>query len=270
MNRVEELRFGKQMDKSPDKKTLIGTIITHKCTRVLDLGAGTGLISKTIAAAGIKADAVDKCFKTDELINTEYLTYYPVDMFTFLKNTTNKYDCIVLSAILHELNPFQINKLKRLLKKVIDKDKCLILIREPFYEKTKEGIKPFKDIESQKKIKELVTNLTPENKLKKFFKTPKLSWRNVPKCIKYLNLVFTNSYGEQSWEREVKENRFAFSKNYLEKFCKSLIPNCDIFTTKIYDKSYAQIINNIGYTKEVVDSFEYSTCLLIAQIKSTK
>lgn len=265
--RVEELKFGKQMDKALDKKTLIRTVIKAKPKRVLDLGAGTGIISKGISEANIFVDAVDNCFKTDLLINTEFLTYHPVNIFTFLKHTSNKYDCIILSALLHELNPFEILKLKRLLKRVIDKEDCTIIIREPYYEKTKECIKPFISKDAQKKFKELMITLTPEKTIRKFFRKPKLSWLTVPKCIKYLNLAFTVSYGEQSWKREVKEYKYAYSKKYLERFCKSIIPEAVTIITQNYDKNYKQFFIECGYTEEVYSSFEWTNCTLIAKGK---
>ena len=138
MNRKEELEFGKQMDASPDKKEVADLVIKYKRTNVLDLGAGTGIISKLISEAGIYCTAVDNNFKTEDTKNTSKLLYVPYDIITFVsskvrlfekldndpetdkqKVNTLKYDCIILSAVLHELSKKEFNYLKKNLCKIV-------------------------------------------------------------------------------------------------------------------------------------------------------
>ena len=138
MNRKEELEFGKQMDASPDKKEVADLVIKYNRKNVLDLGAGTGIISDLIAAAGSKCTAVDNNFKTDDLKCTDILEYCPIDLVDFVKceialfensfkSKKDKYDCIILSAVLHELNKKEFNFLKKNLYKIVT-DYCIVII----------------------------------------------------------------------------------------------------------------------------------------------
>ena len=58
----ELIKFGKRMDQAEDKQLLVD--YAEGATRVLDLGAGTGKISRDIAEKwGAHCDAVDLEFK---------------------------------------------------------------------------------------------------------------------------------------------------------------------------------------------------------------
>lgn len=266
----EELRFGQQMEKAEDKQRLIELVIRRGCKHALDLGAGTGFIAKQLSLNGIKADAVDCNFKTESYQNTELLTYYPTDLLKYVESTEKTYDCIILSAVLHELPPKVRKRLQKGLRRITDKNHCLILIREPYYEKMKDGrIRPYLSLETQKSIATEIELLTPEKDVYEFKKTHKLSSGlidTVPSVIKSLNLVFTRSYGSQSWEREKHEHRFAFSKQYLEKWCKGILGVGIKFAHEIYDKDYKEYFKKAGYTPNVADGIEYTNCLLAAEL----
>ncbi len=170
-NRLEELQFGKQMDNANDKKRIIELVKNNHCSNVLDLGAGTGIISKQISELKIKTSAVDNNFKINEYQNTNFLSYYSCNLIEFIKTTKEKYDCIILSAVLHELSKKEFNYLKKNLYKITNSNKCIIIIREPYYEKMANGqIKPFKNKDVQFTISDLIKVLTPDDFKKDLFK----------------------------------------------------------------------------------------------------
>ena len=86
-SREEELQLGLQMDRSDEKLQLVEKVVKANRKNVLDLGAGTGILSKLISKHKIKCSAVDNNFKVDEYHNDDYITYYPVDLVKFVKNT---------------------------------------------------------------------------------------------------------------------------------------------------------------------------------------
>lgn len=267
--RQEELLFGAQMDHSDEKLKLVQKVVDAKRTNVLDLGAGTGILSRLISEKGIKCSAVDNNFKVDEYHNGEFITYYPVDLIKFVSNTDEKFDCVILSAVLHELPKEDYKFLQKNLKKIITKD-CLILIREPYYEKVKvQGEKnyyrPFKSYnEQQKAVKKIIT-LTPDDFSNSFNMTPKISEVHVPFPVKILSMSFTYSYGKDSWEREKNEYRYTFSLNKLLKFCRKTLGNECVIKTETFDESYRKHFNECGYTDDILNSVEYTNCLIEAK-----
>ena len=279
MNRKEELEFGKQMDASPDKKEVADLVIKYKRKNVLDLGAGTGIISDLIAAAGIKCTAVDNNFKTDDLKCTDILKYYPIDLVDFVKCEIalfenpffkvkkDKYDCIILSAVLHELNKKEFNYLKKNLYKIVTDD-CIVIIREPYYQRWHDDKRiclPFTSLEEQDATMEEILNVTDKDFQKLFNDTKKLSEKRVPYPIKVLNMAFTYSYGKDSWDREVKEYRYTFSYKDLVKFIKGVYNNnFDIIIRKKFDKHYNKHFKKCGYSDNILSSVDYTNCTLIA------
>ncbi len=277
MNRKEELEFGKQMDASPDKKEVADLVIKYNRKMVLDLGAGTGIISKLISEAGITCVAVDNNFKTEDIKSTEKLIYVPMDLVTFVKNQVDvfkysltkypKYDCIILSAVLHELNKKEFNYLKKNLCKIVTDD-CIVIIREPYYQRWHDDKRiclPFTSLEEQNIAMEEILNVTDKDFQKLFNDTKKLSERRVPYPIKVLNMAFTYSYGKDSWDREVKEYRYTFSYKDLVKFIKGIYNNnFDILIRKKFDKHYNKHFKKCGYSDNILNSIDYTNCTLIA------
>lgn len=265
--RQEELNFGKQMDNAFDKKRIVKLVVDGKCKNVVDLGAGTGMIARQISEFGIKVSAVDLNFKADGIKNTPLLTYYPCDLVRFVYNIDEKFDCIILSAVLHELSREDFSLLAKGLKKIADPDGCMIIIREPYFERMPDGrIRPFKTKELQEIIPKIIGISTPDRNREEFLDTPKKSEISVPNCIKYLNMAFTYSYGADSWYREVKENRYAFSKKVLVSFCKKVLGSDGItFQYEFFDKEYKTYFRECGYADRILDSIEYTNCLIVAK-----
>lgn len=266
--RAEELKFGLQMEQSDEKLRLVQKVIDARCTNVLDLGAGTGFLSREISARGIKCSAVDNDFKVNTYQNTPYLTYYPVDLITFVKNTTEKFDCVILSAVLHELTPKAFRYLQNNLQKIITDD-CLLLIREPYYEPKLDGDKvyyrPFRSYAAQQKAIKKIITLTPDAFYNDFKHARKVSGVWVPTPIRILSMSFTYSYGKESWAREKNEYRYTFDIEDLTKFCKKVLGSTCTLCKETFDKDYRRFFRECGYTDDILDGITYTNCLIQAQ-----
>lgn len=260
------IEFGKRMDLAEDKTTLVECAEGAKY--VLDLGAGTGKISRDIAAAyNAHVDAVDIQFK-DNCQNTDNVTYYGVDILEFLRTATNKYNCIILSAILHELDDNYLEEVFTYLPQVMDTN-CRIIIREPFYD---EVLGPIKE-EDAVKFSNLVKDNLPAGKAIEFFTTKKLhnSWYGLVghylparSALEWLNLCFTLSYGEQSWEREKHELRYARPLNWAkEKFNFTSRPFTGFQVLPVLDKTYRRHFINVNIPAEAFDLIQYTGMIIL-------
>jgi SAM-dependent methyltransferase len=256
------IEFGKRMDQAEDKLLLVD--YAEGATEVLDLGAGTGKISRDIAEKwGAHCDAVDLEFK-DNCQNSDKITYYSMDINEFLATSKKKYDCIVLSAILHELSD---NYLETMFAHLQDRlaDNARILIREPFYDTILGPVVP-RDLNT---FVDLVKNKLPAGKTIEFAQTPKLnsgSSLNINDLvgIDWVNLSFTISYGDASWEREKQELRYARSLNW----CKGIFNfSCRPFTGfqvyPVLDKTYKKHFINAGLPGEAFDLIQYTGMIVV-------
>jgi len=263
----EIIEFGKRMDLAEDKKTLVE--YAEGATSVLDLGAGTGKIARDIASAyGAKVDAVDIQFK-DNCQNSDNVTYYGMGIREFLSITKTKYDCIILSAILHELSDDYLECLTTYLPKVMNTN-CRVIIREPFYDET---LGPILKEDEEAFIKLVKDNL-PAGKAIEFFISEKL---NAPTCgiqianrvlgisaLDWANLSFTISYGEQSWEREKNELRYARSLNWCKNFFNfTNRPFTAFQVLPTLDKTYKQHFINANIPGEAFDLVQYTGMIII-------
>ena len=254
------IEFGKRMNQAEDKALLVD--YAEGAKQVLDLGAGTGKISRDIAEKwGAHCDAVDLQFK-EELQNSDKVTYYSMDINTFLVTTEKKYDCVILSAILHELSNEYLEQMFVYLQKVLATN-ARILIREPFYDYT---LGPVKELN---KFVELVQNKLPAGKTIEFAQTEKLhSGKSLDITdmtgIDWVNLCFTISYGEASWEREKHELRYARELNW----CKGIFnfsqrPFTGFQVYPVLDKTYKQHFINAGIPGEAFDLIQYTGMIVV-------
>lgn len=258
----EIVKFGKRMDQAEDKLLLVD--YAEGATRVLDLGAGTGKISRDIAEKwGAHCDAVDLEFK-DNCQNSELITYYSQDINTFLATTKNKYDCVVLSAILHELSDDYIKRMLVLLQDIMLPN-CRILIREPFYD-TILGPVLNEDLD---RFVELVKNNLPAGKAMEFAKTMKLN-SGLPldimnfEGIDWVNLCFTISYGDASWEREKYELRYARSLDWCKQFFNlPRRPFTGFQVFPVLDKTYRRHFINANLPAEAFDLIQYTGMIVV-------
>lgn len=256
------IEFGKRMDQAEDKQVLVDYAKGFKS--ILDLGAGTGKISRDIAEKwNTHVDAVDLQFK-DNCQNSDKITYYSMDINTFLATTKNKYDCIILSAILHELSDSYLETMFHHLNRVLLSN-CRIIIREPFYDNAL-GPVLCKDLN---KFVELVQNKLPAGKAIEFAMTKKLHSEKPLDItdmigIDWINLCFTISYGEASWEREKYELRYARLLNWVkEKFNFNNRPFTGFQVLPVLDKTYREHFVNAGIPGEAFDLIQYTGMLVI-------
>ncbi len=264
------VEFGKRMDTAEDKKTLVEYAAGSKF--VLDLGAGTGKISRDIAEAyNSQVDAVDIQFK-DNCQNSGNVTYYGIGIKEFLyreaelKGAKKKYDCIILSAILHELGKEDIKALQIYLPALMS-DNCRILIREPFYDQT---LGPVLE-KDRVTFCDLVSSNVSAKKVVEFMQTPKLSsdnyvsnMVNFGSFIDYANLAFTISYGEQSWAREVQELRYARSLDWCKAFFNfTNRPFTGFQVMPILDTTYRTHFKNAGIPAEAFDLIQYTGMIVV-------
>jgi len=258
----EIIEFGKRMDQAEDKAMLVD--YAEGATSVLDLGAGTGKISRDIAEKwGAHVDAVDIQFK-DNCQNSDSVTYYGMGINEFLDYTENKYDCIVLSAILHELSDEYIEDMcAKLQDKMLPN--CRILIREPFVDNILGPVIP----KDQNKFVELVKNKLPAGKAIEFALTPKLnSGRTLDVTdligIDWINLSFTLSYGDQAWEREKHELRYARQLNWCKgAFNFNRRPFTGFQVYPVLDKTYKTHFINAGIPGEAFDLIQYTGMIVV-------
>lgn len=258
----EIIDFGKRMDAAEDKAMLVD--YAEFATRVLDLGAGTGKISRDIAEKwGAHVDAVDIQFK-DNCQNSELVTYYGMSISNFLKTyKDNKYDCIVLSAILHELNSDELATLAAYLQHMMLPN-CRILIREPFYDQVLGPVL----VSDAEKFVELVSSNIKASKALEFIRTSKLSgqkdFNSFGTATDWANLAFTISYGEQSWEREKHEYRYARSLDWCKRYFNfDERPFTGFQLIPVFDETYSKHFEKAGIPKEAFDMIQYTGMLII-------
>jgi len=273
----EERRFGNRMDAANDKQTLVD--LAEGATRVLDLGAGTGKLARDIADKwGCHVDAVDLSFK-DDCKNTELVNYYKEDIVHFMQDRSLKiirsaaechdcmcYDCIILSAILHELTDSYINEICSNLRGLM-KENCRVIIREPFYDNWLGPISLYGD-----ELSDLVLDKISAKKYNEFVKTKKkhsnrsllAENKNMDiQDIDILNLCFTLSYGEESWKREKHELRYARSLDWCKEQFNKYYPYTGFKVIPVLDTSYRDLFIKAGLPGEAFDLIKYTGMLVI-------
>lgn len=267
---IEVLReFGRRMDSSPNKKMIVD-FVYHKSKNVLDLGAGTGKIACDIADAyGCHVDAVDMAFKDDELRDHPLVTYYHQRIQDFLEENCyeKKYDCIIISAVLHELNDNVAKDIASYLPMVMDEE-CRIIIREPLWDN---GLGPVLEKDRDEFIR-LVKNALPPEKVqeymlatKKHLNDTQLFWfAGLDDWRDWVNTAFLFSYGKENWEREKHECRFARSLRR----CKEMFdfwdrPVVSMFTKTVLDTTYRQHFIDAGIPGEAFDLLKYTTMYVV-------
>jgi len=257
--------FGRRMDSSSNKQFI--TDFAKDAHYVLDLGAGTGKISREIAAkTGANVDSVDMMFKEENLKNTDKVTYYSMTIEDFLvkKAERKKYDCIVLSAILHELSDKDLSVILKYFP-VIMADNCRVIIREPFYD---DYFGPVKE-DKAKAFVELVKDKIPAGKAIEYANTPKCHSKEILNLQKFslidwVNLSFTCAYGIENWDREKHEERYARSLSWCKTFFDFKKRGyTSFFVRPILDETYKEHFANAGLPAEAFDLITFTTMFVV-------
>jgi len=261
------VEFAKRMDAADDKETLISFCKGAK--NVLDLGAGTGAMARQIFAIyGANVDAVDKDFKKENCPKNKYIKYIKMPIADFLKEPKKddkKYDCIILSGVLHELNEDDLQAIKMYLPNLMARN-SRIIIREPLYDENLGPVLP----NNSKQFIDLVSNNVSVQKAFEYRDASKISeennfgavfitYRNSYNSTFYANLAFVFSYGEDSWEREKHEYRYArsieWAKDFFD-FHHKPFTGLQIYPVK--DMTYRQHFINAGIPGEAFDLIQYT------------
>lgn len=268
-------KFGVRMDSALDKEEIIRIVKTSNRKNVLDLGAGTCNIGIQLSKDGIKTTSVDNDFKAIGLPENNLHKIVNNDIKAFLLNykNTEKFDCIILSAILHELPCDIFAELPNLINKVIDR-KGIIIIREPYYDKRDQKLDKRLRPNYAKAIIEInnkVPSVFQRSYMEKYKKHEVDSaghyiGKYIPFWIKNLNMAFAYSYGKDAWSRESHEGRYVFSKKEIKDFCRK----CFIKRPKIRFKTYKNLdyykyFRECGFEDIVMDNVKYTNCMIIVE-----
>lgn len=238
---------------------LIVDFVYHKSKNVLDLGVGTGKIACDIADAyGCHVDAVDMAFKDDELRDHPLVTYHHQSTQDFLQENCyeKKYDCIIMSDFLHELNDNVAKDIASYLPMVMDEE-CRIIIREPLWDN---GLGPVLEKDRDKFIR-LVKNALLSEKVQEYMLANTLFYSN---WCDWVNIAFLFGYGKENWEREKHKCRFAHSFRW----CKETFdfwdrPIVSMFIKTVLDKTYRQHFIDAGIPGEAFDLLKYTTMYVV-------
>ena len=261
------IEFGKRMDSANDKERFIEFASGAKC--VLDLGAGTGAMARTIAEKyGCHVDAIDLEWKAENVDSCGgKVSYFRSSIEDYVRRIRNadagRYDCIILSAIIHELDVDTLIALKNYLPMIMA-DNCRIMIREPFFN---DELGPVAYWDHKDFIK-LVSENVSAAKMLYYKDQDKLSHTDYldpnPNFDEHdanfwVNLAFVLSYGEDSWERESKEYRYAYSLDWCKKmfdFYKRSYTGFQVYS--VLDTTYRQHFINAGIPGEAFDLIRYT------------
>ena len=253
------VEFGRRMDSAQDKESLIALVGVGK--HVLDLGAGTGAMARQLADKyDCYVDAVDFSFKIEEKPESDKVKYFEQSITGFLshapKDFIGKYDCVILSGVLHELNSNDLANLYRYLPRYMAKN-CRLLIREPLFD---DVLGPVLEKDGFEFINLVQLNI-PYGTDAEYSSAPKISASKVSTFspVFWANLAFVISYGKESWAREKHEYRYARSINWAKEFFNFKVrPFTGFQVYTILDTSYRQHFINAGIPGEAFDLLQYT------------
>ena len=257
----ELVEFGKRMDSAQDKDALIS--FCEGAKNVLDLGSGTGAMARAVAEKyGCEVDAVDLEWKTEYMPQTSngHVCYHRLSIAQYVRShrTVDKgrYDRIILSGIIHELNPEDFECFEKYFPEIMS-DNCRILIREPFWDHTLGPVVDGKGSEFAK----LVSNHVSASKMLDYGSIQKKSSDYIPKntLLFWVNLAFVLSYGEDSWKRESKEYRYAYSLDWCKEYFNfEKRPYTGFQVYSVLDTTYREHFINAGIPGEAFDLIGYT------------
>lgn len=239
------------------KRRLISMASEAKCA--LDLGAGNGFIAHELSSrykAKVVAIEKDGEYEYGSSPLVKWVKSDIVDYLSDERNQMHQFDLIVFSAVLHELSDAELNLILRLLPKFMAKN-CRILIREPFFDKALGPVLPC----DEQTVCKLIANSNPsDDKLWQYRTCSKKSTRGFSPCARdFLSYAFVLSYGEESWERERREFRYARSLEWCERaFNFATNPYVSFRIEFEFDESYRKHFAAAGIDASVLDRVQYT------------
>lgn len=243
--------FFERMSKAPDKEKILPFVGDN----ILDLGAGNGAIEKIIFKnkKDVKITAVEKnsiyCNYLkdyfEDYIENKKLEVIQRDILTFVKFYSQwqkeKYDTIILSAVIHELDKEELDLLLANIKYFV-KDGGAIIIRDFLRTGDETYLKIKVDNETNQKMISSYVD---------FHYLPVLQKNNYFYGYKYdlLNCLFAITYGAESFERREKyEQRFHWTLKELEEFLgnKDYLENYSVDSVVSYLEKISSDVNKLN------------------------
>lgn len=140
---IDELSFYK--DSIPNNFLSIYNNGIQGCTRILDMGCGTGFITNLLAIKNLntRIDAVDFSDSIEVAVefskehNITNVTYYKEDFFKF--KSSEKYDCIICNGVLHHMPDYKI-AIERIKSMITPEGKLILGVYNQFGKSVKKII----------------------------------------------------------------------------------------------------------------------------------
>ena len=244
--------FSKRMSAAAGKQRVIE--LAKDCNKILDLGAGNGIIAKALADIGKEVDAVEIDPNVKKPANVKWHT---CDIIDFLWKTRKQFDCIIISAVLHELSPYEISLIGSYMKDVMLPE-CKIIIREPF-------ITDYLLNEIYAYDKKFLEMSIAEKKKKEYFKAEKKG-RDVDEedVLDLLNCAFAISYGERSWAREKHEMRYCHKLEPVIYRLNAGFRRIAIELEK--DESYKTHFSENGLAADILNKVNYTSMIVVLTV----
>lgn len=258
---------------TPTKNKIIKSIFDFangKQIRVLDIGCGTGHISKYLSDHGIYCTAIDKDFLGVPQEETEL--YHPLecDINELLESDfVFDYDVILFSSVLHEIpNAMEV------LFQVVEANQrpalvpVRIIISEPLIKDHLISHKMEKILDSlyEKRTKE---NKVHRDLLIEYLRSDKIQsekFYNQDVHLQMLNCAFVEVYGKVSRKREMSQMRYTFSSKDFENWLLGAFPVSSVQYYFIKDWSYERYFKKAGLEK-ICYELPYTHTISIYDIK---
>ena len=249
-----------------------GLIPEYAAGKTLDVGCGSGVLLDMLEKKNIKAEGID--------VNTEAVKTCIEKGFNAkniaLENVTEKYDTVIFSSVLHEVSSYAqenrfgtkpIEKALQDAKKVLNKD-GKIIIRDGIRGKKSSGYLIAKDIETTQAFERFME----ESPIFEDIYTRELyqiSGNRImaPQWI-LKEFIFTYTWGQESWDREIKEQFGILSKKKWKKILKD--NGFEILTFTVSGEEYEKYAENLFASDEMLkEILSKCTVLIVAKVKDS-
>lgn len=244
---------------------------------VLDVGCGSGILMETISKVcpnlsvfgiDMNENAVNECVKKG--LNAEKIS---LKELAWKKGEPRKFQCIIFSSVLHEFSsyderePFKPNPILYALcdAENLLSDDGVIIIRDGLKAENsfEKGIMPERISFRSKKDIQWVERFSKEYKAEKFtydvIRNSVYLPRNIAK-----EFLFTFTWGEESWEREVKEKFGILSDEEWKDILRlaGFFPITEMYNSEEYIKYLSE---KIVITEQIAEMFSRATVTFVAK-----
>lgn len=265
--------YAKRMSNiTPIKKDIIEKILEYsngKQIKALDVGCGSGDISRKLSENGIWCMAIDKDFLGVPQEETEL--YHPIyaNIIELYSNkismVRNDFDVILFSSVLHEI-PNALELLKTIVE--YNKKPVRVIISEPLADDGKLLTKQLKaaldDIYETKKARNKHKKLCLE-----YIGNGKIQsdiFANQSPYFAMLNSAFVEVYGKASRKREMQQMRYTFStEDWLNVFFNNFKVKHALHHY-VLDLGYKELFEEVGL-EDIFNELKYTHTIAIYDIE---